>query len=167
VHRRGEGGGRLGGEPGLHEVHDGVLAEGRRAQHGGQRIAGQLGQDVVIGAGLLGAQPDGEQGGEPLQPPREVGHEAQRRRVAAVQVVDDEQQRPALGEVGRQPEQAVQDREGGLGGRRPVGRRGVEERRGERGGARQQLVLRAAARRQHGGLEQLAHHAVGELVLEL
>ena len=58
-----------------------------------------------------------------LEPPHEVGEEAQRRPVAPVQVVDLEQQRALGREVERQPVEAVQRGEGGVAGGAPSRRR--------------------------------------------
>ena len=72
--------------------------------------------------------------GRAVEPPGEVGEEAQRRPVAPVQVVDGEQQRPFRGEVEREPVEAVQggERRGGLAVARALDR---EQRRGARRGA--------------------------------
>jgi hypothetical protein len=82
-----------------------------------------------------------------------------------VRVVHHYQQRPALGEVRGEPVQAVLAGERGLRTARLV--RQLQRRGGQPGRAAEQLgplVRRAAP--QHG-LEELAHHAVGEAALPL
>ncbi len=84
-----------------------------------------------------------------------------------MQVVDRQQQRPAGGDVRRQPVEAVQRRQRRIGGR--LGRQpgGIEQRRRETRRAAEQLG--SLLRRQGGQqrLEQLPHHAIGERALEL
>ena len=64
-----------------------------------------------------------------LEPVPEVGEEPQRRGVGPMRIVDEQRQRPAAGEVGRQAVEAVQDGERSLrperqeGRARPAGRR--------------------------------------------
>ncbi len=111
-----------------------------------------------IGPRLRRAQRRGDQHRRAVEPPREVGEEAQRRPVRPVEVVDGQQQRLLRGEVEREPVERVQRRERG---RALLVGRLLEQRAGGRGGARQ---LAACG---DPGLEQLAHDAVGELALEL
>ena len=86
-----------------------------------------------------------------------------------MRIVDHDQRRAAIGDGCRQPVQAVQNRErvvlragGALG---PVARR--HDRRGASRGAGQQRAALVACRRANERLEQLAHHAVGEVALQL
>jgi hypothetical protein len=63
--------------------------------------------------GVLGfARPNHQRDRERFDPPREVRDEEQRGLVRPVSVVDDKQQRRALGEVGGQPVEPVQDARG-------------------------------------------------------
>jgi quercetin dioxygenase-like cupin family protein len=61
----------------------------------------------------------------------------------------------------------VQHAERGLPGQRAIGRRGIEQRSGDRGRAGEQVAVGRAAGGDDCRLEELARHAVGELVLEL
>ena len=112
-----------------------------RADHDRAGIRDDLGDERLL-VGLRGrARPDDEEDRHAFEPARGVAQPAERGGVAPVQVVDGEQQRLARREVSGEPEEAVQRREG-------VVRKGVrvaqpplvEERRGERGGACEQLL---------------------------
>ena len=122
-----------------------------------------LGQQRRVGARLARPDGGGDQDRQPLQPPGEIGEEAQRRAVAPVQVVDREQQRPLAGEVGGEPEQAVE--RGERRDARLVGVGRAEHRRGGRGGTGERG--RAALRIGGEPLEQLPDDAEAELALEL
>ena len=128
-------------------------------QRRGERLARQLGERERLAAG---PRREDEGDGQPLQPPREVDEEAQRRLVGPVRVVDREQQRPALGEVDGEPVQAVGDAEPEVDRLRVGGDR--QRGRGERRRAREQAVR---PRRGQRALEQLARDAVGEAALQL
>jgi hypothetical protein len=86
-----------------------------------------------------------------------------------VQVVDHQQRRLVQGHVGRQPVEAVDDREGALCGSvlRTGGPGGPHQRRDQGRRPRQQLgaELRRGGREQR--LEQLPDDPVGELALKL
>ena len=91
-----------------------------------------------------------------------IGEKAQRLAVHPLAVVHEEQQRPLVGEVHDEPEEAVQRLEAGVAlDRGPLV--DLEQARGGRRRAREQSVLGGV----DGGLEQLAHDAERELLLEL
>ena len=98
-----------------------------------------------------------------VQAPREVGEEAQRGVVGPVGVVDPEQERSALREVGRQPVQPVRDAEPEV---RDAGVERLERRRRERGCAGKQALALPFPGGGERALEELADHAVREIVLE-
>ena len=80
-------------------------------------VAGSLAISASSAASVGGSPVRTRRGDEhrlALEPPHQVGEEAQRRAVAPVQVVDLEQQRALGGEVERQPVEAVQGGEGGV-----------------------------------------------------
>ena len=131
----------------------------------GCRVVGDLAQQRGVGARLAGAKARGQQQGQALEPLDGVGQEAQRGHVAPVQVVHRDHQRLLGGQVRRQPVQAVQGGERGVGRRAVLARRGVQDLLGRGRGPGQQR--RPRSRVGHGGLEQLAHHAEGELALQL
>ena len=81
------------------------------ADRRGRQIGGDLADERRVGARLRAPRGDREQDRQALEPPRQVGEEAQRRAVAPVQVVDREHERPVAGEVEQQPVEAVQRRE--------------------------------------------------------
>ena len=160
--------------PASHERRDRLGRQRRRLQQRRRRLGGERRQHVARGAVVLGPGRDDERDGQLLQPRLEEHEEAQGGRVGPVGVVDREHERAARGEVGAQPVQAVEDGEGGV--RAPaapvLGRcrrraREPEPLRGQAGGPGQQvgaLVRRGDHQRR---LEELAHDAVAELLLEL
>jgi len=98
---------------------------------------------------------------------RQVAQEAQRRHVAVAHVVDRDEQRAAVGEVRRQPVEAVDQREQGGGvGRQALPRGGVEQRGAGGRGAPQKLgpLGRAVARDRR---EELQREAEREVLLAL
>jgi hypothetical protein len=106
---------------------------------------------------------------KPVEPASKVGKEAQRRRVAPVEVVDREQDGRELDEVRSQPEEPVQRSVGSVlaAGRRFAGVLELEEWSSQVGRAVEEpcaLVLAGCDQRR---LEQLADDPVGEVALEL
>ena len=152
----------LGGvaEPLAHERRGRGLAERSGPQRERRGILDDLGEQARVGARLGAAQRRGDEHRGAVEPPREVGEEAQRRAVGPVQVVDREQDGMLRREVEREPVERVQRGERG-GALLVGGRRGLEQ-RGGRGGGAGELPARGDPR-----LEELAHDAVGELALEL
>jgi hypothetical protein len=147
-----------------HQPLGGLLAE--RLEHARLRrpVLHQPAQQLLFVAGAAGEH-DGD--GKLCQPLREVQQEAQRRLVAPVGVVDRQQRGPALGQVGHQPVQAVQQGEHVLFAPVPAGPRAVQQRFGERRGARQQALALGCRCAGHDRLEQLQRDAEGELALQL
>ena len=86
-----------------------------------------------------------------------------------MQVVDREKGRLVKGRVGREPVEAVEDREGALCGRVPrtAGLRGSEERLYQRGRPREQLPAEIRRDGREQRLEQLPDDPVRKLALEL
>jgi hypothetical protein len=108
---------------------------------------------------------DGEEAdGEILESGHEVGEEEERRRVAPLEIVDGEEQRTVLGEVRRQPVEAMEDGEAILRPDRWDGGR-IDEVTGEPGRAREDGlgILEPGQRR----LEQLPHDPERVVDLEL
>ena len=144
-----------------------LAAQQRRPNNGRHRIGDDPRQQTGILGRLVWAQPDDDEHAEPLHSWQQVGEEAQRRQVAPVQIVEREQERPARGEVRRQPVEAVQRRQRRI--RRRLDRHlcGIEKRRRQRGGAAQRLgsLLRLEGSKQR--LVELPHDPVGERALEL
>ena len=97
---------------------------------------------------------------QPLDALREEGQEAQRVPVDPVAVVDQHEQRRLVGEVDDQPVQAVERLEARICALLPVVAR--EQARRGTGGAGERI-----GRSVEGRLEQLAHHAERERLLEL
>ena len=139
-----------------------------RADHDRTRVADHLGDERLLVRLGGRARPDDDEDRQSLEPARGVAQPAKRCGVAPVQVVDGEQQRLARREVSGEPEEPVQRRERVVRKSLRVAQPPlVEERRGERGGAREQLLaLLSRGEREHG-LEELANDAERELVLPL
>ena len=114
------------------------------ANRGGLRIGDQLcdkGGIVALSLGRPGSGGDEER--HSLEPSRQVEEPPQGGSVRPVQVVDREQRRPLKGHVGREPVEAVEDREGALCGRVRESRRAARLRTAAR---RARQALRAAPR---------------------
>jgi hypothetical protein len=159
---------RAGPQPLAHQPGHRGLAQRPGAQDRHRRVGGKLGQQPLVLARLRVAGGQDEQDGQLLDPPGQVAEERQRARVGPVQVVDHGDERPLVGHLDQEPEQPVQQLEARL--------RAVRERdrrlRGQRGlRARRRLgePVRPLGRRgaSDEALEQLAHDAVGEALLEL
>ena len=93
------------------QLGPGSLAQRLRVQADGERIAHDLADQMRVGVPLERAHATDERHAQPIQPAHEVAQPAQRRLVAPLQIVDQQQQRRLLGEVDRQPVEPVQDRE--------------------------------------------------------
>ena len=117
------GGGMAGlGEGGLDTLAQPVaqdLGHRRRRERPGHehlrvRLAQELLQDRLVGVGLRRAHAAHEHDRKLVQPPRQVGEEAERGAVAPVELVHDQQQRPFGGQVDGQPVEPVQHAEQAL-----------------------------------------------------
>jgi hypothetical protein len=148
-------------EPVVDEVRDRRFAERGRPHRLGQRVGGDLGEQLRVRARVGRAHARRDEHRRAFEPGGEIRDEAQRRPVAPLQVVDRDQHRPLVGQVERGPVQAVQDRERALGV--ALGR--PEHALGGRRRAGQQTAALVGVARER--LEQLAHRAERELALEL
>ena len=83
----------------------GLIDDARRL---GRDARDQRRVDARLGRALPGQQADPGA----VEPVRQVGEEAERRPIAPLEVVDDEQHRLVAGDVEGHPEEAVEDREG-------------------------------------------------------
>jgi hypothetical protein len=105
------------------------------ANHSGLRIGDELCDKHGIAALSLGRpRPRGDEERYSLEPSCQVQKPPQRGCVRPVEIVDREQRRLLVGDVGREPVEAVDDREGSLSGRhlRTGGLRRSEERLDQR-----------------------------------
>ena len=106
------------------------------ANRGDLRVGDQLGdKDGIVALALGRPGPRDDQERHSLQPSRQVQQPPQGGSVRPVQIIDREKRRPLQGHVGREPVEAVDDREGPLCGRvlRTGGLRGSQQRRDECG----------------------------------
>lgn len=161
----GERGVGIRAETVAHQVGRRGRGQRGRPQHGRRRVLHDLGEQPLVGARLVRADRRDHEHRRPLEPVREIGEEAQRRRVGPVQVVDGKDERAVCGQVERQPVEAVEHREApGLvvGGLR-------RRRRPEDGPARRRSPNEGAVplRPGHGRLKELADDAERKLALEL
>lgn len=103
-----------------------------------------------------------------LEPAQEVGQRAQRWRIRPLRVVERDDKRGALGEVGREPVQGVQaGQEAAAGrGRRDVVTGDVEHGGRRCGGTREQPPTGLGARRDERRLEQTPRHPEREVAFE-
>lgn len=125
------------------------------------RGQGQGVEQPLVGAGLRRPRRLRDEDGDVLEALGQEGQPAQRRGVRPVQIVGLEQQRRARGQVGHEPDQALQRGEGvAIGLRRGAG--DAEHRGGRLGGAGQKLGGRGGL-----ALEELAHEPEGEGAVEL
>jgi hypothetical protein len=159
----------LGGEQTPGECGDRRGRQRPRTDGGRGGIARELGEQLGVPALLRRPHPDENEEREALEPMRQVAEPAKRRVVGPVEVVDDENGGPLVGDVRGEPVEAVKHGKGRLGvatgGLDEAG--GVEERLGQCGGPLQKLgALRLRGRREQR-LEELAHDAEGEVALEL
>ncbi len=118
---------------------------------------------------VVGAPCEDAENRQPLHALGEIGEPAQRLAVGPVEVVGEQQQRPLAGEVGREPEEAVEERERLLPALGAVRRGELPGEQGARQGGRaaEQPVALPGRRRGERRLEELAHDAEGEAALEL
>jgi hypothetical protein len=140
----------------------------RRAHRNGGRIGQQAGERRV-GVRLEPPHCAGEEDADPLEAGGQVRQPPERGDVGPVQVVDGEHKRAPLGQVDRQPVEAVEDGEGALvvgevGGRH---RSRPEQGGGERGGTLEGRLAVLCARTRDDRLEELAYDAERERPLEL
>jgi hypothetical protein len=131
----------------------------RRLGSRGQQLGEQLGLTRELAAPYRTQHSDGEL----VDPARELGQPAQRRRVGPVDVVDHQQRRPALGQIADQPGQPVGCGMHGVTRRHGLGRIWIQRSLRQTGGADRQLSpARALARRP----EQLPRDAPGGILLK-
>ena len=144
-------------------------AERCRTHERRERLRLQLGEDRFVHAGLSRPNAGCNDHRKPVEPASEVGKEAQRRRVAPVEVVDREQDGRELGEVRSQPEEPVQRPVGGVlaAGRRFADVPELEEWSSEVGRAVEEPCALVLAVCDQTRLEQLTDDPVGEVSLEL
>ena len=134
-----------------------VGAERAGREHGRGRLAHGV-EQVLVDVGLARADGRQQQHGQLLDAARQVGQEAQRRRVRPVEVLDRQQQRSVAGEVEHRPEQPVQDREAAL----RLLAAGIGQDRARRGRARRGRGPRpraAGARRRRRSRAPAGRHA--------
>lgn len=117
-----------------------VETQGPRTSHFGNRRLMYCAKHVA-GRSRHGRPPgNNDRRANPLDPPRQVRDEPQRRGVGPMHVVNGQQQRATIRQVGAQPVQATQRRGRGIGGRRRRPRvTRVDDRRGVDGRPPEQL----------------------------
>jgi hypothetical protein len=139
-------------------------AQQGRANHPRSRAHG--GQRSRAGCGFLGSQRPDECNARSVEARRKVGEPAQRRLVGPMRVVDRQQQRRSVGEVDRQPVEAVQDREALvlLEATRVVALKQRGDRAGRAGEQCDSLVRAGVGA---AALEELPRDAEGEVAFEV
>ena len=129
----------------------------RRAQPLEQRI---------VGAGLDGPCSQDQRGRQVRDPSRQIHEPAQRRRVTPMDVIGDEQQRPAGRQIGGEPIQPVHD--GGRLDRRRIRLCAwINHALGMHGRAGQHALTDRGVGAHHRGFEQLTDDRIGKSHLEL
>jgi hypothetical protein len=103
------------------------------------RVGEELGQELGVATLFRRPHRDGDLERQALEPPREVAEPAQRRGVRPVQIVDREDGRAVVRDVRREPVEAVEHRERGVGVLPAGDACRIEERLRERRGAREEL----------------------------
>jgi hypothetical protein len=147
---------------------DTVCGQARRPHDDGGRVGLELRDERRVGARLARSNRRGDDDRKPVEPPREVRQEAQRRSVAPLEVVDDEERGRPLGDVRGQPVEAVKRRERRILVGEPGADLGqVEERRREMCRPRQQATAFLVSARGEVRLEQLTNDAVREVRFQL
>ena len=138
-------------------------AQRGQPQHGHGRLRSQPRDQGLVLRGPRPGLADGQdqQDRQALQPGRQMSHEPLRRLIGPVQVIDRQQQRRVLRDVGGQPVQAVQDRERVL---LPPARAAGHRQAGQRHRIARQPRPAAGP---DPGLEQLPDHPPRVPVLEL
>ena len=166
--RRGELGRGLGVEALADHGGHGLIAERAGTDYVGVGVGVELGEQLAVGARLVGAQRQHQQHGEALEPRRQVDEKAQAGGVGPVSVVHLEDERPPRRQVRDEPVEAVGHGEGGVAARRALAaslqaQHGSSERR------RVSEHFRPLGLAElHGRpLEQLADDPVREVALEL
>ena len=111
-------------EPRADQLGHARVAQRLRPERDGRRIVRDLLDQPRVGVGLAHPRGRRDEHAQPLEPALEERQEPQRGRVAPVQVVDGEHQRPVRGDVRGEPEQPDEDPVRDVAGRvRLVGRR--------------------------------------------
>ena len=137
-------------------------AERRRPHEPGARVSEQLLEQLLLDLLGTGSARHGERHRQVLHAAGEVGEEGQRGRIGPVRVIDQHEQRGPVREAGAQPVEPVQHGERAL--VLLTVSTELEDGRAQRRGAVHELV---GAGTVDARLEQLPHHAEGELALEL
>ena len=145
-----------------------AVARQRRRAHGLARgVRGDLREQVVRRAGLAEAAGDDERDRHLVQATQQVQDEAQRGTVGPVHVVDRDEHRAGLGEVGQQAKQPVRQRiEAVVARGAGPARRALEQRAGERGRAGQQPVVGLVVGAGEQRLEEPQHDPELKLALQ-
>ena len=134
----------------------GALAQKPRPHHR-QRLRTQRKRRSSHRRRLTGPQRDEDPQRHPLQARRQIRQPPQRRLIHPLRIINGDQQRPTVCEIGSQPVQAVQNRK-----RRVIGRRPEElsqqqrSRRASRAGEQRLALVQVGA--QQAPLKQLTHH---------
>ena len=146
-----------------------ALARQRQRPHrAAADVRRDLGQQVVRGVGLAEAARDDDRDGHLVEALQEVEDQSQRRAIGPVDVVDRDEHRPGLGEVGQHPEEPVHDRVGAAVGLvAGPARRALEQRPGERRRTLQQAVAGLVVGAGEQRLEELQRDAELKVALEL
>ena len=155
---------RLVAEAAAHQLGDRRRAERRRANHRQRLMLDQPGQRLRCRRGLARPQHEDRAGRDLLDPRLQVGQEPERVLVGPVRVVDQQGERPLLGQPCAQPVQAVEAGEQAIVRGRPVGHFLEQRARQSRGTGEGPFTL---ARRQplDTRRQQPDHHAERELAL--
>jgi hypothetical protein len=102
--------GRVFPEPAAHDRSCAGLGQRVRAEDAGPGIVAELAPETGP-LGIRRAAGSHEQNGQALEATRDVAEESKRRSIGPVGVVDEEQQRCPVGQVGGQPMQPMQGAE--------------------------------------------------------
>jgi hypothetical protein len=158
----------LGAECLAHEGPDRVRSQRRGTHDGRPRLGEQLLERAAPGALSGGTGGPEEQDGHAVEAAREIPEPPERRCIRPVQIVHGDEER-STSCVRRQPVQAVQHRERRCAGIRQVEavRRRREQRRRDRGSSTQELVALVTGDAVEQRLEELAHDAEREFLLDL
>ena len=146
-----------------------VAAECVRPDDARGRVVEDLDDELLVPALARRPRRDEDEQREAVEPALQVGDPAEGGPVGPVQVVDRERSRAPEREVRCEPVEAVQHREGDAGRIAVVFVQlaGLEERRCALGRPVEQLLAYRRCRRREQRLEELAHDAEGEVLLEL
>ena len=151
------------------EGGDRRTAERPGTKHVGLGIGQKLGEQRRLSCFPPGTGRRHEQKRKTLDPPREIHEPVKRRRVEPMRVVECEEERSLVRQIGGEPVEAVEHDEGGVGeAEATVPRRGtLEEPPRESRGAAEQLLAQLGCGAGEHGLEHLADGSECELALEL